>query len=194
MQARRAGARKLFDRARKETFLEWLAATCNVVLSAEKAGICDKTVYKHLLKDQAFVDGFVRAIQVGYLRLEAREMQEAHRPHRARAELESPSPSKGDGYEVRILPDTAAEEHFDPQLAMQLLREHRRHLPGSPEKRPAQRTTARAATSEEVVKALTKRLKGFGLRMQQDRRHSREGGNPAHPGEQRDPRFCGGDD
>src|SRR3569623_1256795 len=41
-QVRRTGKRKLFDRARKEVFLEWFAGTCNVVLSAEKAGVCDK--------------------------------------------------------------------------------------------------------------------------------------------------------
>ena len=193
VQVRRAGTRKLFDKARKEVFLEWLAATCNVVLSAQMAGICDKTVYKHLMKDQAFVDGFVRAIQVGYLRLEAREMQEAHQlrfgpppPSAADEQVQSapgtsaaahplhhpsdgPPPHSakpnGEEYRIGILDDDLAEEHFDPALAMQLLREHRRHLPGSTEKRPAQRTTARSATNAEVAKALAKRLKGFALRM-----------------------------
>jgi hypothetical protein len=165
LQVRRAGKRKLFDRARKEAFLEWFAATCNVVLSAGKAGVCDKTVYKHLMKDAAFFEAFVQALRIGYLRLEARSVQEAHAPPLpADFEGQPPSPARGEGYEVRILGDAEAEEHFDPQLALQLLREHRRHLPGSAEKRPAQRTTARAASSEEVVEALAKRLKGFGIR------------------------------
>lgn len=176
LQVRRAGKRKLFDRARKEAFLEWFAATCNVVLSAGKAGVCDKTVYKHLMKDAAFFEAFVQALRVGYLRLEARQMQEAHAPPLP-AELEGqpPSPAREEGYEVRILDDAEAEEHFDPQLAMQLLREHRRNLPGSAEKRPAQRTAARAASSEEVVEALAKRLKGFGMRV------GCETADPPHP-------------
>lgn len=187
VQVRRAGKRKLFDKARKETFLLWLAGTCNVVLSAEKAGVCDKTVYKHLLKDEAFVEAFVRALQVGYLRLEARQMQEAHQPilpgtgrcreaaegvgnrHDAPSTIDSsvdgPPPRSGEEYEIGILDDDLAEEHFDPELAMQLLREHRRHLPGSREARPAQRTTASAASSEEVAEALAKRLKGFAIRV-----------------------------
>src|SRR3982751_2480399 len=45
VQARRTGGRKLFDRKRKEVFLEWFAATCNVRLSAGKAGVHEKTVY-----------------------------------------------------------------------------------------------------------------------------------------------------
>jgi hypothetical protein len=183
LQVRRVGKRKLFDKARKEVFLEWFAATCNVVLSAGKAEVCDKTVYRHLMKDRAFVDAYVRALQVGYLRLEARSMQEAHAPpviaseaaegigslHDAPTTIDSsvdgPPPRSGEDYEIRILDDAAAEEHFDPQLALHLLREHRRNLPGSTEKRPAQRSTARAASSEEVAKALAKRLKGFGLRV-----------------------------
>ena len=175
LQVRRAGKRKLFDKARKEVFLEWFAATCNVVLSAGKAGVCDKTVHKHLLKDPAFVEAYKRALEIGYLRLEARQMQEAHRwtviANGAKQSSGSdewiaaaPPEPRNDGYAIRILDDEVVEEHFDPALAMQLLREHRRHLPGSAEKRPAQRTTARAASSEEVVKALAKRLKGFALR------------------------------
>ena len=175
LQVRRAGKRKLFDRKRKEVFLEWFAATCNVVLSAGKAGVCDKTVHKHLLKDPAFVEAYKRALEIGYLRLEARQMQEAHRWTVIASGAKQSSGSdewiaaaslepRNDGYAIRILDDEVVEEYFDPQLAMQLLREHRRHLPGSAEKRPAQRTTARAASSEEVVKALAKRLKGFALR------------------------------
>jgi len=177
LQVQRAGARKLFDEARKEVFLEWLAATCNVALSAQMAGICDKTVYKHLLKDEAFVEAYVHALRIGYLRLEAREMQEAHGFGRSGTSAEAdpstasggPPPHSakpnGEDYKIGILDDDLAEEHFDPALAMQLLREHRRHLPGSSEKRPAQRTTAESATSKEVAEALAKRLKGFAIRM-----------------------------
>jgi hypothetical protein len=165
VQVRRVGKRKLFDKARKEVFLEWFAATCNVLLSAAKAGVCDKTVYKHLLKDAAFVEAFIQALRVGYLRLEAREMQEAHRFGAGSDVRPAPAPpcQGGESYAVRILPDDVVEEHFDPALALQLLREHKRGLTG--EARPAQRTTARSASTEEVVAALTKRLKHFAGRV-----------------------------
>ena len=178
VQVRRAGQRKLFDRRRKEVFLEWFAATCNVRLSAGKAGVCDKTVYKHLMKDDAFVEAFGRALQVGYLRLEARQMQEAHQLRFGQSgTLAEDGPSTACGgppphpakpgredYEVRVLADAAAEEHFDPQLALVLLREHARRLSGSPDKRKPQRTTAQSATNQEIAEALAKRLKGFALR------------------------------
>jgi hypothetical protein len=65
---------------------------------------------------------------------------------------------------VRILDEAAADEHFDPALAMQLLRENRRHLPGAVERRAPPKSTATAATNAEIAKALAKRLKGFALR------------------------------
>jgi AcrR family transcriptional regulator len=169
VQVRRTGSRKLFDKARKEVFLEWFAATCNASLSAAKAGVCYQTVFKHFAKDAAFFEAAQRALQLGYFRLEARELQEAHRPplpaHPLGAD-ESPSPSRGEGqYEVRVLDEAAAEEHFDAELALHLLREHRRHLPGSGDGRKNLRTTARSATNKEIAEALAKRLKGFALRV-----------------------------
>src|SRR4051794_6568722 len=44
MQVARVGKRKLFDRTRRKTFLEWFAATGNCVFSAAKAGVSYKTV------------------------------------------------------------------------------------------------------------------------------------------------------
>jgi len=185
VQVRRTGGRKLFDKAAKELFLEWLAATCNASLAAEMAGVAYQTPFKHLQSDPAFEEAFGRALRIGYVRLEARVLQEAHQPgfgpsgtvaegghpHPAQAELESPSPaaSRVEGqreeYEVRCgLDDEQVEEHFDPQLALQLLREHARRLSGSPEKRRNQRTTAQSATGKEIAEALAKRLKGFALR------------------------------
>jgi hypothetical protein len=217
---RRTGGRKLFGKERKEVFLEWFAATCNARLSAEKAGVSEKTVYKHLAKDPEFLDGFGRAVQVGYVRLEARELQEAQRfgvgrsgaaeggpstitsagdgppPHAAeprreeyevRCELDpastiessfdGPTPRPGEEYQVRCeLDPELVEEHFNPELALQLLREHRRHLPGSAERRPHQRTTARSATNKEIAETLAKRLKGFGLRVQREQLPAPDGG------------------
>jgi hypothetical protein len=163
VQLRRTGGRKLFDKWRKEVFLEWFAATCNVALSAAKAGVLDKTVYKHLLKDAAFEEAFGRALGLGYVRLEARSLQEAHQPG-VEPPHPNPLPAGERGYQVRVLDDAAAEEHFDPQLALQLLREHARRLGKAGPRQ--QRTTARAADNREIAEALAKRLKAFAVRTQ----------------------------
>src|SRR5689334_16731607 len=104
VQVRRTGSRKLFDKARKEVFLEWFAATCNASLSAAKAGVRYQTVFKHFAKDPAFFEAAQRALQLGYFRLEARSVQEAHvPPHPADPEGQPPSPSRGEGYAVPVL-------------------------------------------------------------------------------------------
>ena len=178
VQVRRTGSRKLFDKARKEVFLEWFAATCNASLSAAKAGVCYQTVFKHFAKDAAFFEAAQRALQLGYFRLAARSVQEAHSGFGESGTFAEdgpstacggppPRPAKPDGeeYTINILDEAEAEEHFDAELALHLLREHRRHLPGSGDKRKNLRTTARSATNKEIAEALAKRLKGFALRV-----------------------------
>ena len=131
-------------------------------------------MYKHLLKDPAFEEGFGRAVRLGYLRLEARMMQEAHRPGAlsngagpstigSSANGPPPPDKLGEDYEVRILDDGLAGEQFDPQLALHLLREHKRHLPGSTVGRKSG-AAPRAADAREIADALARRLKGFALR------------------------------
>jgi len=165
LQVARSGKRKLFDAARKAVFLEWLAATCNIVLSAEKAGVCYQTPFKHRRKDAAFEAAWDAAVAEGYPRLEARLLQEAHRPPLpAHAPHESPSPPEG---------GEGNGEHFDPQLALTLLREHARRLPGSADKRKHQRYAVRVASNAEVIAALEKRLKGFALRVSKKRKRSK---------------------
>lgn len=145
--------RKLFDKARKEVFLEWFAATCNATLSSAKAGVCAETIYRHLQKDEAFYDAYEMALRLGYLRLEARTLQEAH------------SPALGAAYEVRCdLDDASVEEHFDRDLALQLLRQYRGHVAGPAGKRKTG-APARPVSTKEIADALAKRLKGFALRV-----------------------------
>ncbi len=59
LQVSRDGKRKLFKKARK-AFLEWFAATGNVVWSAEKVGFSDKTVWRHRMNDPRFAEAFDR--------------------------------------------------------------------------------------------------------------------------------------
>jgi hypothetical protein len=157
-----------------------------VRLSAEQAGVCDKTVYKHIAKDPEFEEAFGLALRIGFLRLEARQMQEAQRfalrrsgavenavqdPSTIESSFDGspPLPAAGEEYEIRILDDELFEEHFDPELAMHLLREHKRGLPGV-DRRRHQRTTAESATAREVAEALAKRLKGFALRVSKEKK------------------------
>jgi hypothetical protein len=167
VQVARTGGRKLFDHARREVFLEWFAATCNVKLSAAQAGIAYQTVFKHRMKDEAFAEAWDRALAQGYARVEARLLQEVMPPLPAPADAGvDPLPPGGEGLEVRVgLDDPAVEAAFDPHLAMLVLREHARRLSGSGDKRKANRTTARAASNKEIAEALAKRLKGFALRV-----------------------------
>ena len=158
VQIAKAGARKLFDAERREVFLEWFAATCNAKLSAERAGVCYQTVFKHRMKDPGFAAAWDEAVAQGYARIEARLVQECT-PVIA-SEAKQSSLDRHGSIEPRD-----DEESFDPELALLLLREHRRRPPGSPDKRKNLRTTARVATEQEVISALEKRLKGFALRV-----------------------------
>jgi hypothetical protein len=149
VQVARSGKRKLFDAARRAVFLEWLAATCNVVLSAEKAGVCYQTPFKHRMKDAAFEAEWDEAIRQGYARLEARALQEAHSPAVAGGPSTIASPGNGPPP-----PGELGEDRFNPELALHLLREHKRRLAGSADKRKHQRHAVRVATNAEVIAAL----------------------------------------
>jgi hypothetical protein len=196
----RASRQDWFAQAvRQETaqvFLEWFAATCNVKLSAEKAGICYQTVFRHRMKDEAFAEAWDQALQQGYARLEARLLQEVHAPGFGPSGTlpeggpstafggPPPHPAKPGREEYEIagdLDDAEVEERFDPQLAMLLLREHARRLPGSADKGKAG-AMPRVASNREIAAALTKRLKAFALRVGQEAAHpSKTGPHPAHP-------------
>lgn len=156
----------MFDRARKDVFLEWFAATCNAVLSAEKAGVAYQTPFKHRMKDPEFEAEWDAALAQGYARLEARTVQEAHEifgQSGTLAEGEQDSPS------TSLRTNGESEGKFNVELALLLLREYRRRLPGSADKRKNMRPATRVATEAEVIAALEKRLKGFALRQSSGR-------------------------
>ncbi len=157
LQVARTGGRKLFDEERRQVFLEWFAATCNVSLAAEKAGVCRQTVSKHRLADPEFAAAYIKAIELALPDLQARLY--AHLNGRPKLDV------NGD----LEPPD---EEAFDPQLALQILREQQRMMaarqsgtgralkPGRP---------ARAATNAEVEEALVKRLAAYSARLRGER-------------------------
>jgi hypothetical protein len=169
MQVRRTGTRKLFDRKRKEVFLEWFAATGNLLLAAERADIHPKTVDRHRLEDPAFADACDRALDAALWRLVARTVQEAQQLQIGQVSAEGEGPYKiGCGLDPDLI-----EAHFDPQLALQLLREHWRRQSGAGAAAKPDRSSARTATNAEVIEALTKRLVGFGLRVQREQEQAK---------------------
>jgi hypothetical protein len=152
VQAARPGRRKAFGKAAKELFLEWFAATANVRLSAEKAGVSFRTVYKHRMKDEAFAAAWDESLRQGYARLEAAMVERAS------------SPPKLDVAGDLVAPETEA---VDPTLTMALLKEYKRVLqaPGPAGASRRRGPVPRMATEQEVTVALTKRLQLFGIRI-----------------------------
>lgn len=80
----RAVRRDGWTKARRLVFLEHLAATCNVTLSAEAAGMDGKGVYRLRQRDSGFRAAWADALREGYAALELELL------HRARFGTEKP--------------------------------------------------------------------------------------------------------
>jgi hypothetical protein len=154
--------RKLFNRARKATFLSFFAATGNLGWAADEAGICRQTVSKHLMSDPEFAAGYAQALEVSLLRLKG-TLVETKKPAK---------PIVIDG-EV-VVPDV--DIPFDKAIAV--VREFEREVKVG---RKAGRAP-RVASNAEVLKELTKRVKAQ-WRMA-ERRHGRDGSAPPPSGEE----------
>jgi hypothetical protein len=61
----------------EETFLEELAATCNVSASAEACGFSDTAIYKRRMRDPGFAAAWAAALEQGYAKLEAMLVENA---------------------------------------------------------------------------------------------------------------------
>ena len=146
--------RKLFGRAAKQDFLEWFAATANLGWSARQAGFNYKTVLKHRMKDPVFAADYDRALEQGFPRLLAQQLE-------TKIEGEAPIGIEGD----RDVPEM---QKMDPDRAILLLREHGRYLAGrgagAGEARK-QGKRPRVATNAEVKAELEKALRVFQRRI-----------------------------
>jgi hypothetical protein len=160
MQVARTGGRKLFDAARKAVFLEWFAATANVVLSAEQAGINYKTAFRHRMQDERFRELWDLALEQGVARQKAKLIETKCREPRIGIEGDLDAPEM---------------EEPDPQIVLAILRESERRLAGYPKRGGM----PKIATNEEVREALVKRLAVFGVRVSSGDR------SPAGEGEDR---------
>lgn len=141
---------KHFGKARRETFLEHLAATCNVTASAAVAGVAVSTVYAHRMKDEAFRADWDAALAQGYARLEAALLERAARGG-------EPAALRGD----KIVEGPDSPDEIDWDKAMELLKHHQRGLarlnaPG--------RTVPKRVEIEQVTAKLIRKLKAIGVR------------------------------
>ena len=179
MQVRRAPRRKLFGKRAKETFLESLACTGNVTASAEAAGVAVGTIYNHRRKDPEFRQAYWLALEQSVAKLVAlrvqRELERAERAQRAADEAAGrPSTSlgtngegslgtNGDALTVRLDGPPDERQIVDLIKLMAMLRDLCRNLAGPESGAAAGKPGAprQAASAEEVVEALEKRLKAF---------------------------------
>jgi hypothetical protein len=161
VQVARVGGRKYFDRARKALFLEWFAATANVGFAAEQAGVCRQTVSKHRLSDPEFEAAYLRALGLAVPDLQARLLSYLN----GRPKLD---------VQGQLAPPDDSE--FDPQLALQVLREQQRILErAAPGKALKPGRAPRVATNAEVRAALARALKAFGVRVSKEEAEGGEG-------------------
>src|SRR3546814_18050578 len=76
-----------FTAAAPRTFLDALAATCNVPLAARPAGFPLRTRYRWRHQHAAFADAWQRALETGYARLQTARLGRACRTERVRVEV-----------------------------------------------------------------------------------------------------------
>lgn len=155
-QVARSCRPKLFDAARRRVFLDWFGATCNVTLSAEKAGVAYQTVYKHRRKDAAFAEAWDEALAQGYAALEAGLLSDA-----VAAEIGN------DGIEEDGGSSAPATSPLTFEQRMALLREYRRADGGRGPRLVGKHPPLppHIASPEEAEAALIKRLKHFAMRV-----------------------------
>ena len=141
----KAERRDGFTKARRLRFLEALAATCNVRLSARITGINVTSVYARRRRDPEFEGQWRAAILAAYERLETALMARA---------LGTDAPVAAD-CDFGDPEDILAEAKIDAELAFKLLNRHRATAEGRG--RPI-RPGRHIATEEETNAALLKQL------------------------------------
>jgi hypothetical protein len=136
-----------FSVRRRATFLDHLAATCNVKIAAERSGVSPTAAYQWRRRDALFAEQWQAALEAGYTCLETMLLA------RARGMTELPEG------EVAV-PDPAK---MDTDLAIRLLGHHRRGVSG--EKRAGGKMLSRAS-EDETNDAIIKQLRALRLRME----------------------------
>lgn len=133
----------------EETFLEELAATCNVKAAAHVAGFSTVAVYRRRMKHAGFAEAWAMAIEQGYARLEAMLVERAT-----------------DSLSRRAVEDVVAEgaaRPAPPEMSvgdmMSLLKLHRASVRGGPEQAYGHRE--KAPDAEEVRASILRKIEAI---------------------------------
>jgi hypothetical protein len=128
-----------WTRARRQTFLDTLAATCNVTESCRAAGMALRAVYPLKARDAEFAAAWDRAIAEGFDRLRTQALEHC-----------------GAGLPIDCDGSAAAPPPFDFEKALRLLYFYRAQDEGVASGRTGRKR--RNATREETNAALIKAL------------------------------------
>lgn len=168
-----------FGKERRRTFLEHLAATCNVTASADAAGVSHSCVYANRMKDPGFRADWALALEQGYARLEMALLERT---------FGGASRIAIDG-DLEISGPNAPNE-IDWDKGMELMKHHARALAG--------RTTDNKARPkrvpiEQVAAKLIRKMKALGVSISDQSGASTGDGGTGRAGDHADlPRQSGG--
>lgn len=154
-QVRRARASSLTPRKR-QAFLDALAMTCNVRVSAAHAEVSKAALYQHRARDPQFVEQWREALAAGYDRLEALVLEHGG----AGMALEPADPNRAVAHEL---------PPFDFDKALAVLRQYRNKRDGLPVPRGGRPRVN--ATREETNAALIKAIDAAARRMAKAQRN-----------------------
>ena len=139
---KRKPVRASFGAAKRQIFLDHLAACCNVTAAAAAAGVGLSTVYDARRRDPVFAEQWAEAIEVGYATLEALLIERA---------------ARGGSYQPGDTP-VPGPETVDTMLALDLLRLSRmakapRDVGGAPPRRAGEKALTEAILAKLDVLA-----------------------------------------
>ena len=148
-----------WTKARRQIFLDTLAATCNVRRAAAEAGMTPAGAYQLRRRDPGFDALWHDALAIGYQRLEESLLE---RTLESVNDIEIAAEADGDG---AIVPGSGFSRRplgsAEVQLVLSLLNRHRASVEGRG--KPA--TARRRATPEEVDAKLTAKLDALAKRL-----------------------------
>lgn len=151
-----------WTRTRRKRFLDMLAATCNVRIAVEAAGLAPGSAYALRRRDPIFAGLWKEALAIGYERLEETLLQRALEGVNAieidaAGEMILPAPRMDVGKAVGFQPGSGGSAKINSdavQLAMLVLNRHRATVEGKG--RPV--GVRKHTSAEETDAALRKKL------------------------------------
>lgn len=149
-----------WTKAKRQTFLDHLAAACNVTASAKAAGMKARGVHQLRQRDPAFAALWREALDAGYEVVEERLLCHALRGSDAARE---DNPDDVDGTRA-VVPQAP----FDTHLAMAILAQRNRQYPDK--RHGGGRPVYKQVSAEEVEQVLLRRLAAIEARLKREGR------------------------